>query len=937
MTDTLLDNLRNEIASKQAVIVVGAGVSIGATGNHECASWTGLLHDGVDRCVDIGRLKKEHAQGLHSQINSGDLDLLLSAAEAVSTKLAAPEGGEYRRWLRERLGSLRAIRREVLEALAALGVPLATTNYDGLLEEVTGLRPVTWRDGSRVERVLRGDERAILHFHGYWESPDSVILGIRSYEQVLGDAHAQTILRALQTMRCLVFVGCGAGLEDPNFGRLLEWTGKVFAGSEYRRFRLALESERETLQQKHPDEQRLFVISFGQGHSDLAPFLRSLVPAGPEKPSTEPEPLKVSGEALLPANPRCFGREQELADLVDNLLARQPEPTPILGAPGIGKSNLSLAALHESRVATRYGPRRYFVRCDGVRSRSDLAAAIARTIGLTLAPAIEPGILTELRKAPGLLVLDHVGTPWEADMLAVEELLGTLGDVSGLALLVSLRGSQRPAGVNWREPFELTPLKLPAARQTFLAIAGKTFQTDPHLDDLLNGVDCVPLAITLLAYSAEGEPDLSGLWQRWQGERTSMLQRADAKDRLTNMELSYEISLADRRMTPEGKRLLSLLALLPGGLAHCDLGAVMPERADAAASTLRKTGLGFDEVARLRALAPLREHVRQKHPTEPTDRTRLIAHFIGLASNLAGHVGEKGGREAIARLAAEVVNIEAMILRGLEGDTQKDAIDAAIKWCEFVRFTGAGSSRPINQAAVSATSLGDELRRGNCIKGLGDIALARSEHTEARRWYEQARPLYQQVGSVLGEANCIFGVGEVALARSEHAEARRCYEQARSLYQQVGDVLGEANCIFGVGDIALARGEYDTAYNRFKEALPLYERQGNERGQGNCHFRCGQTRARSAQPQSAAPLYAAALACYERHGDPYPIGAVHYFWTHVSGEPERNQHREAARAAWQGLERGFLIGMAAMDGIGGQELAQFLEWPSAPSTDQTSV
>jgi hypothetical protein len=70
-------------------------------------------------------------------------------------------------------------------------------------------------------------------------------------------------------------------------------------------------------------------------------------------------------------------------------------------------------------------------------------------------------------------------------------------------------------------------------------------------------LDGVPLAITLMAGAAEGQPELDGTWRRWQDERTQMLQRANATHRLLNIEVSYEISLQGPRMTAEGRRLLA--------------------------------------------------------------------------------------------------------------------------------------------------------------------------------------------------------------------------------------------------------------------------------------------------------------------------------------------------------------------------------------------
>jgi hypothetical protein len=172
--------------------------------------------------------------------------------------LAGEERGEFRRWLRETVGEFEKhlADRAVLEALAAhqrRGGLLATTNYDFLLEHVTGLPTATWRAPADVERALRGDEPQVLHLHGAWRWTDSVVLGIRSYDDVARDPHARAVLTTLRTGRTFVFVGCGAGLRDPNLGTFLRWTASAYAGSEYRHFRLCRDGELAALKREHPD------------------------------------------------------------------------------------------------------------------------------------------------------------------------------------------------------------------------------------------------------------------------------------------------------------------------------------------------------------------------------------------------------------------------------------------------------------------------------------------------------------------------------------------------------------------------------------------------------------------------------------------------------------------------------------------------------------
>ncbi len=81
-----------------------------------------------------------------------------------------------------------------------------------------------------------------------------------------------------------------------------------------------------------------------------------------------------------------------------------------------------------------------------------------------------------------------------------------------------------------------------------------------------------------------------------------------------------------------------------------------------------------------------------------------------------------------------------------------------------------------------------------------------------------------KVGAVLGQANCIQGLGDVALARSEHETARAHYAEALPLYEKVGSVQGQGTCIFSLGDIAAQSGDLERSRTYYQAALEFFKR-----------------------------------------------------------------------------------------------------------------
>lgn len=154
-------------------------------------------------------------------------------------------------------------------------MPLITTNYDDLIEQVTGLKHVTWQEPHLVTRVVRREDRRVVHLHGHWEHPDSVILGLHSYVGISENRYTQAVMNALGVGTSFLFVGCGdEGLDDPNWGPFLDWLTKHDTGAknQHRHYRLVREQDRST------PMGRLVPLAYGTDYAELAGFLRELQP-----------------------------------------------------------------------------------------------------------------------------------------------------------------------------------------------------------------------------------------------------------------------------------------------------------------------------------------------------------------------------------------------------------------------------------------------------------------------------------------------------------------------------------------------------------------------------------------------------------------------------------------------------------------------------------
>jgi hypothetical protein len=280
------EELCRELHRGRVMAVIGAGVSRQATDNHPAAAWTGLLEDGVRRCRIVDRMRDGKWERRRMEdIQFGQFEELLATASIIRGVLVR-RPGEYRSWLRGTVGSLRAVKTDILDAIGGLRVLVATTNYDGLLGQHLNRMPVTWRNGIDVLEALRGDrrDRMILHLHGYWEDEESVILGIEDYTRILGDKEAQARQQLLGGSCTMLFIGFGAGLGDPNFHSLIEWISRFLGQADCFHYQLVREGDMDKL--NHPPEAHIRLIPYGRDYRDLPKYLSKLGRCAP--PAVDP-------------------------------------------------------------------------------------------------------------------------------------------------------------------------------------------------------------------------------------------------------------------------------------------------------------------------------------------------------------------------------------------------------------------------------------------------------------------------------------------------------------------------------------------------------------------------------------------------------------------------------------------------------------------------
>lgn len=193
-----------------------------------------------------------------------------------------------------------------------------------------------------------------MFLHGYWRDPKSVILDWRSYQEITLDEEYRSDLLSAWKMITWIYVGCGAnGLNDPDFGLLLNRYGKRARQADLWDFCLVRDDQREEFQaQFNQQEINVLAVPFGKSYDDLPEYLHGLSSAVNVLTPHSSLGSVDSREDNIPTPPafyarpdyigshRFVGRKRELEELCD--WANPADPANVLLYEAIGGNGKSM-------------------------------------------------------------------------------------------------------------------------------------------------------------------------------------------------------------------------------------------------------------------------------------------------------------------------------------------------------------------------------------------------------------------------------------------------------------------------------------------------------------------------------------------------------------------------------------------------------------------
>ncbi|KAH7102003.1 P-loop containing nucleoside triphosphate hydrolase protein [Auriculariales sp. MPI-PUGE-AT-0066] len=554
--------------------------------------------------------------------------------------------------------------------------------------------------------------------------------------------------------------------------------------------------------------------------------------------------------SVPPPKPNVFhGRDNSLKSLVDIVIPHSTQQAAanlaILGNGGLGKTSLAQAVMWERVIVAHFGPRRFFISCEPLVDTAGVGAGLGKLFDVPASKDILQGIITHLEShGRTLLVLDNIETVWlvpnDRARSQFELLLRRLAAISTLTLIITSRGIILPRGVRWANAASATlePFSAEAALQTFDDIAGTSENDEGNeraaVVELIQAVDYMPLAVTLLAQLVQCDEKPSMLLHHWKQSHTAML-RTDplASGRETNVAASIGVSIQLLRAGDNSKeplQLLSICAHLPAGLRTSVFDQLKPhfEDLDSARRSLRSLALiSVGPQDELRMLSPIRHFVLSAHPMATDHLAAMRRIYFEIAASAPGRPSEEFATKAAA-VAAEYENLNVFLLHLINTEEPyQDLINAVTAVSNYAFWTAP--SVTLREALRSRLD-GHPVWLAQCCVNIGNMYLQLCEYTLASNALSEASDISTQLGDRWSAAYGALLLADCQQDQGLYEAAAQRYTAARDIFLELQDHRHASVCLFRLGSVAFNLGNYEAAKLHLRSAWSVYAGESKDRG-----------------------------------------------------------------------------------------------------------
>ncbi|KAF5317856.1 hypothetical protein D9758_018907 [Tetrapyrgos nigripes] len=490
-----------------------------------------------------------------------------------------------------------------------------------------------------------------------------------------------------------------------------------------------------------------------------------------------------------PPVPGIFtGRDDLVNEGVEVLCREGRKHLAILGPGGIGKTSLALVISDKQEVQAKF-QNRYFLPCDILQDQNDLVQGFIQALGLEAQERkSQHKVLFDHLNAlqvPALFILDNFETPWNyKDARAhVSNFIKKLVRFNHVTLIVTMRGIKGPGhpDIKWNKlgaEAGIPTLPIEAAREAFYLISGKSRAGIPEerLDHLLKELDCVPLAIRLVAQLAE-TIDLENLIRMWDKSKTEILSEPDTEPgKLTSVEYSIELSV--KLLQTDTKDLLAALAYLPNGIPNWNITTSQMfskvQKPEIQIYQLLACSLVLETNQSLMMLAPVREYILARYNISDFLRNQIEIFYVGI-TELISSDSKPGGD-----LELHTLNLFKTFSQ-YQGQGDKKRLHSVFKHWEinitvFDQYSNA--AKFLTEARVKFQNINNEYEAANCLRQMGDIHRMQSRYNEAIAILAEAKSRFEQIRSEEGIADCLWSLGDIYRCKANiMRQQRHCPKQ----------------------------------------------------------------------------------------------------------------------------------------------------------------